>query len=121
VAALLFAVGCDRGYVNAEVVVDRAYDAYQAVADSMSASADCSAGVAGALREIERRRGDLDRAFAWQADPDRLAGLRGALEARKDRFLAISASLDSAFGRCEGTPGLDRVSSALDGPADGLR
>lgn len=96
------------------MIVDRAYDAYEAVADAFDATPDCSAAVAAALREAGERRADLEAAFALQADPKRLEAARPVLESRVDHFDELSAALEAAFGRCGGTPGLDRLQEALD-------
>ncbi|HKE16346.1 MAG TPA: hypothetical protein VKB80_15840 [Kofleriaceae bacterium] len=118
-AALALAAACACGRSSggdAEDAIDRAYGAYQAVAEALAGASDCASGIARAAAVARDRRPDIGAALAMQADPARMEAARAVLQAREPRYLAISSRLEAGFARCEGQPGLAALSDALDPP-----
>jgi hypothetical protein len=85
-AALALAVvaSCGRNSGgDAEGAIDRAYGAYQAVADALVGAPDCASGIARAAAVARDRRPDIGAALAMQDDPARMEVARAILEARE--------------------------------------
>ncbi len=107
---LLFAMcllGCGSSHAPTPGdVVERGWDAHEAVIAAGERAATCADAGAAMQRELRDRRPALAAAVALDRDPDQLAKLVDFLEAHQDRLDELARRTDAVRARCPDDAGV---------------
>jgi hypothetical protein len=104
---VMMLAACGSGHApTAGEIVERGWDAHEAVIAAGERAATCADAGAAMQRELRDRRPALAAAIAFDRDPAQLAKLVDFLESHQDRLDELARRTDAVRTRCPDDAGV---------------